>query len=63
MITVILVRNIVIGAVLGFVIGAVTAARWGLIAGLAYVLFDVLASVWVLRIMPRRSKATGSNSS
>jgi hypothetical protein len=61
MIVVIVVRNIVIGAVLGFVIGEVTAARWGLIAGLAYVLFDVLASVWVLRIMPKRSKASASS--
>jgi hypothetical protein len=63
MVTVIVVRNIVIGAVLGFVIGAITAARWGLIAGLAYVLFDVLASVWFLRIMPRRSKAKAGHSS
>jgi hypothetical protein len=63
MVTVIVVRNIVIGAVLGFVIGAITAARWGLIAGLGYVLFDVLASVWVLRIMPRRSKAKAGHSS
>jgi F0F1-type ATP synthase assembly protein I len=62
-ITLIVVRDILIGAVLGFVIGAVTAGRWGLIAGLAYVLFDVLVSVWVIRLKPRRSKATASNSS